>query len=338
MNYEILLIQIVIGILVGLVLIKLYQTKRSISYEKRLGMYSINSVLDNELSFFDQVYLFFYGLIKSFSKILNKFKGQKIKSRKYQKYITYVKKDEYEPIDLLTIKYLITILSLIMSLIFSLTRYGNLNYLLIISSLLLYYLLDIILYINFKRKKHSIAEDLLKAIMIMNNAFKTGRNIVQAIETVTTELTGPIADEFKKILVDLKYGLSYDVAFKRFYQRVKIDDARYIATSLILVNKTGGSIKNIFKNIENTIMTRKKLENELKSLTSAARMMAKILIILPIIMVIIILLLNNNYFKPFFNNPVGILFLFIALILFVSYIVIVRKILRVKIKWRMIRV
>ncbi|NLA32854.1 MAG: hypothetical protein GX864_02805 [Mollicutes bacterium] len=332
MNYEILLIQIVIGLLIGLVLIKLYQTKRSISYEKRLGTYSISSVKDNELSFFDQVYLFFYGLIKSFSKFISRFKSSRKKSRKYQKYITYAKKDEYEPIDLLAIKYLILITSLVVSILFSLAHYNNLNYLIIILSLSSFYLLDIILIINYKRKKDSISIELLKAITIMNNAFKTGRNVIQAIETVTTELNGPIVDEFKKILVDLKYGLSYDAAFKRFYQRVRIDDARYIATSLILVNKTGGSIKNVFKNIEYTIMTRKKLENELKTLTSAARMMYKALIVLPIIMVLVILLLNNSYFTPFFKSPIGVLFFFLASILFITYIILVKNILRVKIK------
>ena len=331
MNYEILLVQIVIGMLIGLVLIKLFQTKKSIAYEKRLGIYGINSVKDNELSFFDQVHLFFYGLIKSISKFLEKSKVLKRKAKKFIKYISYEKKDEYEPLDLISIKYLIMLTTLVISIIFSLVKSGNLNYLMIISSLLTYYLLDLILNLDFSRKRNLVEEDLLKAIMIMNNSFKTGRNVVQAITTVTTELNGPIADEFKKILVDIKYGLSYDSAFKRFYQRIKLDDAKYIATSLILVNKTGGSITNVFKNIEYTIMNRKKLEEELLSLTSAARMMYKVLIVLPILMVLVILILNNNYFTPFFQSPIGILLFIFTFVLFITYIIIVRKILRVKI-------
>ena len=78
------------------------------------------------------------------------------------------------------------------------------------------------------RRKKKIQDDLLKAVVIMNNSFKSGRNIMQAINTVEEELDGPIADEFKKISLDISYGLSIDTVFNRFYNRVGLEDAKYI--------------------------------------------------------------------------------------------------------------
>lgn len=330
-NYELMLVQIVVGILIGLVLIKLFQTKKSISYEKRIGKYAINSVKDNELSFFDQIHLFFYGLVKSFSKFLKRFRMMRKNSKKYLKYIKYSKKDEYDPIDFMSIKVLILLTSLCFCIIFSLAKYSNLNYYVIALSLLSFYILDIILKFEYENRKKIIEDDLLKAIMIMNNSFKSGKNIHQALEIVVKELNGPIQDEFKRILVDIRYGLSFDVAFSRFYKRVVIEDVKYITTSLILLNKTGGNIVNVFNNIEKSILNRRKMKDELNSLTSAAKLMFKILVILPILMVVIITLLNNNYFMPFFKHPFGILIFFLIIVLYFSYLYVIGRIMKVEI-------
>ncbi len=330
-NYELMLVQIVVGILIGLVLIKLFQTKKSISYEKRIGKYAINSVKDNELSFFDQIHLFFYGLVKSFSKFLKRFRMMRKNSKKYLKYIKYSKKDEYDPIDFMSIKVLILLTSLCFCIIFSLAKYSNLNYYVIALSLLSFYILDIILKFEYENRKKIIEDDLLKAIMIMNNSFKSGKNIHQALEIVVKELNGPIQDEFKRILVDIRYGLSFDVAFSRFYKRVVIEDVKYITTSLILLNKTGGNIVNVFNNIEKSILNRRKMKDELNSLTSAAKLMYKILVILPILMVVIITLLNNNYFMPFFKHPFGILIFFLIIVLYFSYLYVIGRIMKVEI-------
>ena len=61
-----------------------------------------------------------------------------------------------------------------------------------------FYLPDIFLQLEYQQRRKRVEEDLLKAIIMMNNAFKSGRNIMQAVEIVMTQLEGPISDEFKK--------------------------------------------------------------------------------------------------------------------------------------------
>ena len=92
----------------------------------------------------------------------------------------------------------------------------------------------------------------------MSNAFKSGRSIVQAIELVILESDGRIKEEFKKIKVDLNYGLDYDVVFNRFAKRLNIEEAYYMSTSLIILNKTGGNIVEVFSSIERTLFDKKK--------------------------------------------------------------------------------
>ena len=164
----------------------------------------------------------------------------------------------------------------------------------------------------------------------MNNAFKAGMSIIQAIDLVHKELQGPISKEFKKISTELSYGIDIETAFKRFADRIKISEAVYLTSSLSVLNKTGGNIIKVFESVKKTMYSKKKLENELKSLTSSSRFIMWVLILVPVAFVIFIATINRGYFKPMFENPIGILITLLILIIYVMYIFTVRRIMKVR--------
>ena len=165
----------------------------------------------------------------------------------------------------------------------------------------------------------------------MNNAFKSGMNIMQAVEIVKEELSGPIQDEFKKISMDIDYGLSLEVVFDRFYNRVKLEDIKYITSSLSLINKTGGNIVRVFGSIETNFYDKKIIKDEMDSLTSSSKFMFKLLIIMPIILCIIIFMLNPGFFNPLLITPLGRLISLTIILLFSIYVLIVKRIMRVEV-------
>ena len=154
---------------------------------------------------------------------------------------------------------------------------------------------------------------------------------MQAIQIVKTELDGPIQDEFEKIYLDITYGLSLDVVFNRFYERVKLEDAKYITSSLTLLNKTGGDIIRVFSRLEKSILDKKNLRNELTSLTSSSRFVFRFLAFLPFIFMFIIFVLNPKYFNPLFSSSIGIMVLILITALYLLYIWIIKRVLEVKI-------
>lgn len=153
---------------------------------------------------------------------------------------------------------------------------------------------------------------------------------MQAVDIVKRELEGPIKDEFKKIYMDMTYGLSVEIVFNRFYERVKLEDAKYISSSLSLLNTTGGNIVRVFGSIEKSIFNKKKLRNEMKSLTAASIFVYRILVFLPLIFSFLIFVLNPTYFNPFFKTPFGLLLFLLIIVLYISYIVVIKKVLKVK--------
>ena len=304
---------------------------RSMRLEKRLASFALTSSKDQEISFFDELLVYVWKFIHILTKIFKKSVVLRNYGRRYEKYIAYLDRNKKDGIDYVSIKFFIAFIVFVLgviSLIMHQDSFDSMIWLLIM--IISFFLPDIYLAILFNQKRKRIEDDLLRSIIIMNNAFSSGKNIMQAIMMVKTELDGPIQDEFEKIYLDITYGLSLDVVFKRFYERVKIEDVQYITTSLTLLNKTGGDIIRVFSRLEKSILERKNLRSELKSLTSSSRFVFKFLVFLPFIFAAIIFILNPTYFSPLVSSILGIFMFVIILLLYVLYIWIVKKLLEVK--------
>ena len=324
-------LQILLLLIPIAVAIYLLRLSKSLRLEKRLSSFAITSVKDHEISFFDQIGYILWKIVRFTSKLFKKTEILRKYALKYEKYISFEDRALKDGIYYVTIKFLLSFLIFILGIITLIIHYQDFEWMILFLIIVLtFFLPDLYLNIAYKRKQKRIEEDLLKAIIIMNNAFSSGKNIMQAIEIVKTELDGPIADEFKKIYLDITYGLSLDVVFNRFYDRVKLEDAKYITSALTMLNKTGGDIVLVFSRLEKSILDKKNLKNELKSLTSSSRFVFRFLVFLPFVFVLLILLLNPHYFDPFFSSPIGIAVFILILILYLFYIFIIRRILEVK--------
>lgn len=303
---------------------------RSIKLEKRFSKYTINSSKNKSISLFDNIYNQYLDFIDKLSKILSKSVFIKNRSKRYEKFVTAFELDS-DSMSIMAKKVIIGFAYVMFAIVVKLIN-GELAKTLemLIPFILGFYTLDIIYYNKYINYKKKIEMDLLEAITIMNNAFKAGMSITQSIDLVGKELTGPISKEFKKISTEISLGLDIEVAFKRFSLRIKSDEAVYLTSSLSVLNKTGGNIIKVFNSIEKNMFNRRKLEQELKSLTSSSRLIMYVLMIVPIAFVIFIGVINKEYFKPLFSNPLGYALIGIMIIIYTTYIIVVRKVLKVR--------
>ena len=193
-----------------------------------------------------------------------------------------------------------------------------------------YFLLDIKYIILYKKYHEKLEDDLLESVIVMNNAFKVGASPEQAIRIVSEEMTGTIGKEYKQIYSEIKFGLSINDAFKRFSERLNLEEAEYIAASLEILNKTGGDVVKIFDSIEKNLFNKRKIKNEYKALTGSPKLISNFLFILPFVFVILILMINKDYFNPLFTKPIGIFLVLFALTLYILYVIIIKKIFKTR--------
>ena len=325
-----LFVQIILLVILLLFILVIIKESKIIVLEERINKYSLASSEDYEEPLFEKIYKRTLMLIKKLSKLFLRSDVLKKYSKHYEKYISGNDIYRTDAMDFVSIKFII---SFILGLLYIFSTLIRIKYdfsILLIILVTGFFILDIYLKILYKRRRKIIENDLLNAVIIMNNAFKSGMNIMQAVDVVKNELTGPIQDEFKKISIDISYGLSLETVFDRFYRRVNIEDASYITSSISLINKTGGNIVRVFSAIEKNFYDKKKIKDEMSSLTSSSVFMFRLLTIMPVILVIIIYTLNPTYFNPLFTTFVGRGVLFLILLLFVIYVFVVKRILKVE--------
>ena len=327
---QLLISQIIVVIVLISFIIAAIRYNHTLKLEKRLSKYSLKPIKDNDKSLFETFNKMFNGLIDKITHVVSKSELAKKQSKKYTKYINTFNKND-KPIRIIGKKVLISLLFLLLSFLVTTLRFQTLNiYEIVLILIVGYYALDIVYLYQYHRYNKKIENDLLQAIIVMNNAFKSGRSITQAVELVGNELTGAISDEFKKIYQELSLGLDVEVAFKRFADRLNIEEATYLTSSLSVLNKTGGNIIEVFNSIEKTLFNRKKLKIELHELTGSSRLIMWVLMVVPITFVIVISLINPEYFKPLIENPLGFAIIGCIIGLYAIYIVIVRKIMSIR--------
>ena len=313
---------LVIGILI---LIAISKIQRLIYLEKRIKKYCVVDEKD-DISIMDKFDAKYHSVISKYEKN----KQLQKHSSNYQKYV--VLGEDINPVRFLIYKLLIgfgfTALVIVSSLFYGkiVSFFG-----IIFNFVFEYYLFDLYLFYSTRSKKKKIKNDMLRAVILLNNSFKAGKSVLQAVSIASKELPKPIASEFGRIYQDMVYGLSADVAFMRFAKRVELEEASYVSSSLSILNKTGGNIVSVFNTIEKTLFDRKKLENDLKSSAAASNFVVKFLMVIPLVFALLIYVISPTYFDPFFSSGLGYFLLFIMFIMFVMYIYLLDKIMKVKV-------
>ena len=324
-------LQFIIILVIIIVFLLALKILNSISKEKRISNFSITALSDKPISFIEKLQNLYYSVIKSISKTISKSKVCNDYSKKYEKFVVVDDTHKQTSMDFISKKILFSILAVLLSVISNILKFKMFSFFQILISFLFgFFILDVFLKIREKKEEKRIEQDFLKAVIIMNNAFKSGRSIMQAVELVSTELEGPISNELKKILIDLTYGLELEVVFDRFASRVKLEEVKYMASSLVILNETGGKITKIFSSIERSFIERKRIKDEMNSTLALSNFVFKVLVAIPFIIFVLIYFMDPTYFIPLIKEPLGNLILVLIILIYIIYIVLVKKIVKIR--------
>ena len=324
------MLRIILIIVIFVIIVYIIRISSAQKKAKRISNYAIDPVKSDYYSYSDRILNSYYKFVKRMRPLINKSFYLKKSAKKYEKYISYDKHGIIEGYDFIITKFVIAIIFVVFtafSQVFSSRVLGIFDF--VINCFIGYFILDVYLHFIYKRKQKQMATDLLRAVIVMNNAFKSGKSTLQAIKIASDELDGPLKDEFRKMYLDMKYGLSVDTVFERFARRVKLQEAVYVSSSLTVLNKTGGNIVEVFSSIERTLFDKKKLKEEMKNISSAPKIVVIILSIVPVLFIGVVYLLNPTYFNPLFSSTLGYIIIAIIVIMFIIYLITLLRTLKV---------
>ena len=127
------------------------------------------------------------------------------------------------------------------------------------------------------------------------NALKSGYSVLQAMETIATELPPPVSKEFERVVQEVRLGLSMEQALDNMLRRVPSEDLDLVITAVNIQREVGGNLAEVLDNISFTIRERVRIKGEIRTLTAQGRISGIIISLLPIALSLILYLINDQY-------------------------------------------
>ncbi len=323
------ILQIVIVALLFLLIFPILRMRKTFRLEKRIDPFTLEPTKGYNISIFDRLYTLYNRMNGAILKFFDKSEFAKKYANRLDKY-SNISALHNSGGEIFAGKILLSLLFVVIAAVATTIQFKLISaYEIIIPLVVGFFVFDILYFIKYKAYRIKMENDLLAAIIVMNNAFKYGRSISQAIDIAGEEVPGEIGREFKKMGLELSYGLGIDVIFKRFSSRVNLDEVNYLTASLTILNKTGGNITKVFDAIEKTLFNKQKLRLELKSLTGSSKIIVYVLFAVPFLFILFVSLINPTYFMPFVTTKLGIILLIGMIVYYIIFIICVRKIMKV---------
>lgn len=164
---------------------------------------------------------------------------------------------------------------------------------------------DLILGIKKSKRMAKINSQLSGALNIISNGLRAGFSFTQAIGIVINEISGPISEEFNKVLRDNVLGKSLEEALTNMSERTDDEDLDMVITALIIQRQVGGNLAEVLDTISQTIRERVKIKADIKTLTAQGRISGLIVSLLPFALGIALSKINPGYLSVLFTTFIG---------------------------------
>ena len=180
-----------------------------------------------------------------------------------------------------------------------------------------------------RRRRHTFDDQLGEAAMMMANALRSGMSFVQTLELVSEEMSAPIAEEFSRVLRELRFGVATEEALQHLRQRMVSKDLDLFVTAILIQREVGGNLATIMDHISENVRDRLLVNREMKTLTAQGRLSGLVVGGLPPVLVFGLSVLSPGYYDDLFTSSIGYWCLGIAVLQYVAGILIIQKLSKV---------
>jgi tight adherence protein B len=162
-------------------------------------------------------------------------------------------------------------------------------------------------YVWFKRKRRlrAFEAQFPDVIGLLSRSVRAGHSFTAGMETVATDMSDPIAGEFRTTFDEQRFGLPIRDALLGLCERIPLVDVRFFVVALLVQKETGGNLAEILDNLAHVIRERARIGGEVRVRTAQGRLTAGILIAMPLGMLAMLKVINPDYVNILFYDPWG---------------------------------
>jgi tight adherence protein B len=182
-----------------------------------------------------------------------------------------------------------------------------------------------------KRRKDAINNALPDTLAQIAGAMRAGATFQTALETMTQETRGPIAQEFTLLLKEQRLGKTLDESLDNLAERIQTEEMDLVVTATQISKNVGGNLAEIFLRLSETLRKKMEMEGKIKALTAQGKLQGWVVAMLPFGIIGALFFVEPEGIAPIFSSLLGWIFLGIILILEVLGGLMIRKIVTIDI-------
>jgi tight adherence protein B len=136
---------------------------------------------------------------------------------------------------------------------------------------------------------------------MLASSLRSGYSLLQSMDLVSKEGSGPVASEFRRVVQEVGLGLSAEAALANLLRRVPSDDLDLMVTAINIQHEVGGNLSSILESIAHTIRERVRIKGEIRTLTAQGRISGYVITALPVGLAIFMTMINPGFMAPIFT-------------------------------------
>jgi tight adherence protein B len=153
-----------------------------------------------------------------------------------------------------------------------------------------------------KRRIQNFTIRFPDAIDLLVRGLRAGLPISETLGVVSSEIPGPVGEEFRIVTDKMKIGRTMEVALQETADRLGIPEFQFFCITLAIQKETGGNLAETLGNLADVLRKRAQMKLKIKAMSSESKASAYIVGSLPFIVFGLIWFINNKYMANFFQD------------------------------------
>ena len=153
-----------------------------------------------------------------------------------------------------------------------------------------------------KRRGAAFTNKFADAIDLLVRGLRSGLPVTETLGIVSTEVPGPVGEEFKLVTERMKIGRQMEEALQETADRLNMAEFSFFCITLAIQRETGGNLAETLANLADVLRKRAQMKLKIKAMSSEAKASAYIIGALPFMVFAMIWMQNPLYLAGFFAD------------------------------------
>lgn len=182
-----------------------------------------------------------------------------------------------------------------------------------------------------KRKQHirSLEGQTDTLLVGLANSLKTVPSPAAALSQTVMVLPSPMRLEIDRLLREMRVGGTLEQSLLNMSARLKSPDLDAALSAMLIGVQVGGNLAQVLESTSETLREMSRLEGVVRSKTAEGRAQLWVLGLFPVAICLALRLVDPDYFLPLQTTTVGSIVTSVALVLWLTALLVARKIMQV---------